>query len=95
METKKMSKSVRKFICMQKAQIRRQFWDVKKQSEMIDAMYRKLSGQQNPEEKLAEELVAKEKQGAKKAKAQKVKAGLPAGKQAKKPKAEGKPKPKK
>ena len=39
---KQFSKSVRKFIRTQKAQIRRQFWDVKKQEEMIKEMYKKL-----------------------------------------------------
>jgi len=36
------SKSVKKFIRTQKAQIRRQFWDVRKQEEMIKEMYDKL-----------------------------------------------------
>lgn len=40
---KKMSKSVRKFIRTQKAQIRRQFLDLKKQEEMIKEMYSKLN----------------------------------------------------
>jgi len=40
METiKKLPNSVRKFIRTQKAQIRRQFWDVKKQTELIKEMY--------------------------------------------------------
>ena len=39
----KMSKSIRKFIRKQKAQIRRQFWDVKKQEELIKEMYNKLN----------------------------------------------------
>ena len=44
METrKKLPGSVRKFIARQKAQIRRQFWDVKKQEEMIKEMYNKLN----------------------------------------------------
>ncbi len=73
--TKRFSKSVKKFIRMQKAQIRRQFWDTKKQGEMIDTMYRKISGQQNPEEKLAEELAVKEKQNTKKPKVPKVNPG--------------------
>lgn len=41
---KKFSKSIKKFIRTQKAQIRRQFWDVKKQEELIREMYNKLSG---------------------------------------------------
>lgn len=61
-------KSVKKYIRTQKALIRRQFWDVKKQGEMIDAMYRKVSGTQNQEEKTAEALVLKEKQNVKKPK---------------------------
>ena len=40
-EYKKMSNSTRKFIRSQKAQIRRQFLDVKKQEEMIKEMYNK------------------------------------------------------
>jgi len=39
----KHSKSVKKFIRTQKAQIRRQFLDVKKQEEMIKEMYNKLN----------------------------------------------------
>ena len=65
---KQISKSVKRSIRLQKAQIRRQFWDAKKQKEMIDAIYRKVSGQQNPEEKAAEALVLKEKQNVKKPK---------------------------
>ncbi len=38
----KLSKSVKKFIRTQKAQIRRQFLDVKKQEELIKEMYNKL-----------------------------------------------------
>ncbi len=72
------SKSVKKFVRLEKAQIRRGargvFGDEKKQKEMIDAMYRKISGQQNPEEKLAEELALKEKQNAKKPKVKDKKA---------------------
>ena len=40
---KKLPNSVRKFIRTQKAQIRRQFLDVKKQEEMIKEMYNKLN----------------------------------------------------
>ncbi|MEK7562451.1 MAG: hypothetical protein AAB509_02110 [Patescibacteria group bacterium] len=39
---KKNSKSVKKFIRAQKALIRRQFFDVKKQNEMIKGLYSKL-----------------------------------------------------
>jgi len=39
---KKFPNSTRKFIRTQKAQIRRQFWDVKKQTELIKEMYNKL-----------------------------------------------------
>lgn len=39
----KNSKSVKKFIRTQKAQIRRQFFDAKKQAEMIAEMYKKLN----------------------------------------------------
>lgn len=42
-KTKKFSNSIRKFIRTQKAQIRRQFWDVKKQEELIKEMYNKLN----------------------------------------------------
>lgn len=37
------SKSVKKFIRTQKALIRRQFFDTKKQQEMISEIYKKLS----------------------------------------------------
>lgn len=40
---KKYSKSVKKFIRNQKAQIRRQFFDVKKQEELIKEMYNKIN----------------------------------------------------
>lgn len=39
---KKFPKSVRKFIRDQKANIRRKFWDITKQEEMIKEMYNKL-----------------------------------------------------
>ena len=39
----KYSKSVKKFIRNQKAQIRRQFFDVKKQEEAIKEIYLKLN----------------------------------------------------
>jgi hypothetical protein len=39
----KYSKSTKKFIRTQKAQIRRQFWDVKKQEELIKEMYNKIN----------------------------------------------------
>lgn len=39
----KFSKSTKKFIRTQKAQIRRQFWDVKKQEELIKEMYNKIT----------------------------------------------------
>jgi hypothetical protein len=39
----KYSKSVKKFIRNQKAQIRRQFFDLKKQEELIKEMYNKLN----------------------------------------------------
>jgi hypothetical protein len=41
--TKKYSKSVKTFIRNQKAQIRRQFFDAKKQEEMIKEMYNKIN----------------------------------------------------
>lgn len=41
--TTKMSKSIKKFIRTQKAQIRRQFWDINKQEELIKDMYNKLA----------------------------------------------------
>lgn len=41
-KTKKMPKSIRKFIRDQKAQIRRQYWDVKKQEELIKEIYNNL-----------------------------------------------------
>jgi len=42
-KTTKLPKSIRKFVRTQKAQIRRQFWDVKKQEESIKEMYNKLN----------------------------------------------------
>ena len=45
METrKKLPNSIRRFIRTQKAQIRSQFLDVKKQEELIKEMYVKLNG---------------------------------------------------
>ena len=44
METrKKLPNSTRRFVRTQKAQIRRQFLDVKKQEELIKEMYNKLN----------------------------------------------------
>ena len=40
---KELSHSVKRFVRTQKAQIRRQFLDVKKQEEMIKEMYNKLN----------------------------------------------------
>ena len=42
-KAKKFSRSIRVGIARQKAQIRRQFLDVKKQEEMIKEIYNKLS----------------------------------------------------
>jgi len=42
-KTKEFSHSVKKSIRTQKAQIRRQFWDVKKQEELIKDLYIKLA----------------------------------------------------
>jgi len=42
-DQKRKPKSVRKFIRTQKAQIRRQFFDVKKQEELIKEMYNKIN----------------------------------------------------
>lgn len=42
---KKMQKSIRIFIRNEKARIRRQFFDVKKQNEMIAEIYAKLAKQ--------------------------------------------------
>ena len=39
----RLPKSIRKFIRLEKAKIRRQFWDVKKQEELIKDMYNKLT----------------------------------------------------
>ena len=72
-----MSKSDKKFIRLEKAKIRKKFWDVKKQKEMIDEMYKRLSGE------IKTEIVAKkikkakalqnQNQGKSKAKAEKGK----------------------
>lgn len=40
--SKKMPKSIRKFIRREKARIRRQFLDVKKQEEQIAGLYKKI-----------------------------------------------------
>ena len=40
---KEFSKSVKKYIRNQKAQIRRRVWDIKKQEELIKEMYSKLN----------------------------------------------------
>ena len=40
----KLKKSDRKFIRLEKARIRRQFWDEKKQEEMITELYKKFLG---------------------------------------------------
>jgi hypothetical protein len=40
---KKYSNSVRKFIRLEKARIRRQFFDVKKQEELIKEVYNKIN----------------------------------------------------
>jgi hypothetical protein len=42
MERKKMPKSIRKFIRQEKAQIRREVLDIKKQEELIAELYKKL-----------------------------------------------------
>src|SRR3989344_4948445 len=50
---KKMPKSIRIFIRKEKARIRRQFFDVKKQNEMIAEIYKKLSVKlEQPAEKI-------------------------------------------
>ncbi len=41
-KVKNLSRSVKRFVRTQKAQIRRQFLDVKKQNELIKEMYSKL-----------------------------------------------------
>lgn len=41
---KKMPKSIRKFIRREKARIRRQFLDVKKQEEQIAELYKRIKG---------------------------------------------------
>jgi len=57
---KKFPQSTRKFIRTQKAQIRRQFWDVKKQEELIKEMYSKFninkSEVQNPKSETISKL---------------------------------------
>ena len=42
MKKKKMPKSIRKFIRKEKARIRREFLDTKKQDELINELYTKL-----------------------------------------------------
>lgn len=40
---KKLSRSTKKFICRQKAQIRRQFWDIQKRKVLIEELYKKFN----------------------------------------------------
>jgi hypothetical protein len=40
---RKMSKSIKKFIRRQKAEIRRKFFDAKKQNEQISELYKKIN----------------------------------------------------
>lgn len=65
---KKMPKSTRKFIRAEKARIRRQFLDVKKQDEEIVQLYKRLTN--DPTAEKVKELVVKK--SAPKAKAKKV-----------------------
>ena len=72
METRvKLPNSVRKYIRTQKAQIRRQFWDVKKQDEGIAEMYKKISQNTMGEAKVAKVVKVAKKQPTVKTKAKK------------------------
>ena|GEM_PF-1489580 len=63
---KKMPKSTRKFIRTEKARIRRQFFDYKKQQEMIDKMYLDISKKPEVSIKPAEVKEAKPEKTAEK-----------------------------
>ena len=63
----KLSNSSRKFVRSEKARIRRQFFDVKKQKEMIDNLYKSLLGGEKTElQKTEIKAKAVEKKPAKK-----------------------------
>ena len=68
---KNLNKSDKKFIRLEKARIRRKFWDVKKQKEMIDEMYKRLSGEIKAEviEKKVKKVKVEQKQNQVKSKA--------------------------
>jgi hypothetical protein len=72
-----MNKSDKKFIRSKKAEIRRKFWDVKKQKELIDEMYKRLSGEIKAEVVIKKvkktKVEQKQNQGKSKAKAEKGK----------------------
>jgi hypothetical protein len=72
-----MNKSDKKFIRLKKAEIRRKFWDVKKQKKMIGEMYKKLSGEIKTEviEKKVKKVkvLQKQNQGKSKVKSEKSK----------------------
>lgn len=65
---KKLSHSVRKFICSEKARIRRQFWDIKKQEEMIADLYKNINGAQTAESATPAPVKVKAKQPVKSSK---------------------------
>jgi hypothetical protein len=65
---KKLSHSVRKFICSEKARIRRQFWDIKKQEEMITDLYKNINGLPGAETAKPAPVKAKAKQAVKSSK---------------------------
>lgn len=73
---KNLNKSDKKFIRFKKAEIRKKFYDAKKQKEMIDEMYKRLSGEIKTEvvEKKVKKVKAEQKQNQGKSKA-KVESG--------------------
>lgn len=66
-----LNKSEKKFIRTKKAEIRKKFWDVKKQEEMIAEMYKKMSGEIKAEvvEKKVKKVKAEQNQNQNKSKA--------------------------
>lgn len=58
-QRKKMPNSVRKFIRTEKARIRRQFFDAKKQNEEITQLYKRLTNDPTAEVVVAKVKIAK------------------------------------
>jgi len=79
--TSNLPKSIRKFIRLEKARIRVQFFDQKKQEEMITELYKKLSSQPVIQTKAQGEPKKEEKKTTLKAEEKKAKAPVKAKKE--------------